>query len=88
MTNWLVPVIWVLGMIYMLYYICVECRDSMQEFGAIVKTAVSDQPGRVTFAVIAVIALLEIIAACWPVFVSIDVGRAIYFGFKGDEKTK
>jgi len=88
MREWLVPVIWILGMIYMLYYIGVECRDSMREFGAIVKMAASDQPGRVTIAVIAVIVLIEIIAACWPVLVSIDIGRAIYVGFKEDKKTK
>lgn len=81
MTNWLVPILWIIGVIYMHYFICVECKEKLTEFAAIVKTSMNEMPGRVTIAVILVLALLEVISLAWPVLGLIDIGQAIYKAF-------
>lgn len=78
MVNWLVPILWIIGVIYMHYYLCIECREKMAEFAAIAKMGMEDMPGRTTIAVILVLALIEVIAFAWPVITLIDAGRAFY----------
>lgn len=78
MVNWLVPVLWIIGDLYMHYYLCIECREKMAEFAAIAKMGMEDMPGRTTIAVILVLALIEVLTFAWPVIGLIDVGQAIY----------
>lgn len=81
MTNWLVPILWIIGDLYMHYYLCIECKEKLSEFAAIVKTGMNEMPERATVAVILVLALLEVIALAWPVLGLIDIGQAIYKAF-------
>lgn len=85
MTNWLVPVLWIIGDLYMHYYLCIECREKMAEFAAIAKMGMKDMPGRTTIAVILVLALIEVLTFAWPVIGLIDVGGSIYKFIKGDK---
>ena len=85
MTNWLVPILWIIGDLYMHYYISVECKEKLGEFAAIVKTGMNEMPGRATVAVILVLVYLEVIALAWPVLGLIDIGGSIYRLIKGDK---
>lgn len=81
MTNWLVSILWIIGVIYMHYCLCIECREKMAEFAAIAKMGMEDMPGRTTIAVILVLVVLEVITFSWPVLGLIDIGKAIYKAF-------
>lgn len=83
MTNWLVPILWIIGDLYMHYYLCIECKEKLSEFAAIVKTGMNEMPGRATVAVILALALIEVIALVWPVLGLIDIGGSIYRLIKG-----
>ena len=87
MNNWVVPVLWIIGDIYMLYYFCVECREKLTEFAAIVKMGMEETPGRATIAAILALVLVEVISFAWPVIGLIDLGSIIYRAIKGGSKT-
>ena len=46
MINWLVPLIWVLGVIYSIYSCCIGCQEEMKAFGDKAKMAMEDNPVR------------------------------------------
>jgi len=84
MINWLVPLIWVLGVIYSIYSCCIGCQEEMKAFGDKAKMAMEDDPIWTVLVVLLITALLLIVAFVWPVIVLMDVGRGIYHVLKGE----